>query len=57
MLEDITFIRLDLPLPFKPTTPILAPGKKHKLIFLRIVLLPSGNVLVKPDGSFCNDIS
>ena len=31
------FSRLDLPEPFSPSTPILAPGKKFSEMFLRIV--------------------
>jgi hypothetical protein len=33
------FSRLDLPEPFKPRTPIFAPGKKLSEMFLRMVLL------------------
>jgi len=30
------FSRLDLPEPFRPSTPILAPGKKLSEMFFRI---------------------
>ena len=31
------FSRLDLPEPFRPSTPILAPGKKFSEMFLMMV--------------------
>jgi hypothetical protein len=42
------FRRVLFPLPLRPTTPIFAPGKKHRLMFLRMVLDPSGRVFVNP---------
>jgi hypothetical protein len=40
------FSSVDFPEPLSPTSPILAPGKKHRLMFLRSVLEPSGRALV-----------
>ena len=39
------FSRVDLPEPFKPRTPIFAPGKKLSEMFLRMVRL-GGTVLL-----------
>ena len=39
--------RLDLPAPFKPSTPILAPGKNDREMFSRMVRF-GGTVLVTP---------
>ena len=42
------FNKLDFPLPFRPTTPILAPGKKQRLMFFKMVREPSGKILLRP---------
>jgi hypothetical protein len=41
------FSRVDFPEPFRPMTPILAPGKKESQIPLRISL-PGGTIFFSP---------
>ncbi len=39
--------RLDLPEPFRPSTPILAPGKKHSEMSLRMTRLGGTTLLTR----------